>query len=120
MSKTDKLPSFPDEEAAVTMDEHAWADFVDDCDLETKEVGFQVMTNMFVKANATNTALVAQQHAQGRRNAAGKKHDAAGTREGSAKKVLALRLSKLYGHCVPSLPTVGARTAGADWSEQAS
>ena len=65
-------------------------DFVEDCRLTTKEVGFERMTTVFIKANAVNTAQVRQQHADERRNAGGKAHEkpaaraakVAGTNEG--------------------------------------
>ena len=44
-------------------------DFVDECGLETKSVNFDLMTNMFIKANATNSAQVRDQHAESRRSA---------------------------------------------------
>ena len=61
---------------ALEMSMSEFRDFVEDCGLETKAVNFDTMTNMFVRANATNSAKVAQQHADGRRNAQGKEHEA--------------------------------------------
>eukprot|EP00966_Prymnesium_polylepis_P292717 6760135-Prymnesium_polylepis.1 len=57
------------------MDMGEFHDFVVDVGLETKEYKFDVMCNQFIKANATNTANVAKQHMQGRRNAEGKGKD---------------------------------------------
>jgi hypothetical protein len=62
-------------EDALEMSMGEFKDFVEDCGLETKQVGFALMTNMFVKANAVNSAQVRQQHADERRNAEGKEHE---------------------------------------------
>ena len=43
------------------------------------------MTNMFVKANATNTAQVYQQRMDEKRNAEGKEHEAKIGEKGGAK-----------------------------------
>ena len=40
-------------------------DFVNECNLVTKEVNFALMTLTFTKANATNTAAVRKQRAKG-------------------------------------------------------
>ena len=56
-----------------------------DCGLETKAVNFDVMTNMFVKANATNTAQVYQQRMDEKRNAEGKEHEKKIGEKGGAK-----------------------------------
>merc|ERR1719313_1582493 len=60
---------------AMEMDMGEFHDFVVDVGLETKKYTFDQMSNQFVKANATNTAQVREQHAEARRNAAGKEHD---------------------------------------------
>ena len=49
-------------EDALEMEMGEFRTFVQDCGLETKEVSFDVMTSAFVKANATNTSEVHQQH----------------------------------------------------------
>jgi len=67
-------------EDALEMSMGEFKDFVEDCGLETKAVNFNVMTNMFVRANAT------KQHADGRRNAQGKEHKAKIGDKGGAKK----------------------------------
>ena len=50
-------------------------DFVDECGLETKAIGFELMTNNFTKANATNNTE-AREAAHERRRSAGTKMDA--------------------------------------------
>ena len=77
-------------EDALEMSMGEFHDFVVDCGLETKTVNFDVMTNMFVKANATNTAQVYQQRMDEKRNAEGKGHEKAIGEKGgaaAAKKV---------------------------------
>ena len=56
-------------EDAMEMEMSEFHDFVVECGLETKHVSFDLMTNMFIKANATNSAAVRDQHAEGRRSA---------------------------------------------------
>ena len=63
-------------EDALEMSMSEFKDFVTDCGLVTKDVSFELMTNTFIKANATNSAQVRAQHADGRRNAAGKANEA--------------------------------------------
>ena len=73
-------------EDALEMSMGEFKDFVEDCGLETKAVNFAVMTNMFVKANATNTAQVHQQKMDGRRNAEGKEGEKKIGEKGGSKK----------------------------------
>ena len=73
-------------EDALEMSMGEFHDFVVDCRLETKAVTFDVMTNMFVKANATNTAQVYQQRMDEKRNAEGKEHESKIGEKGGAKK----------------------------------
>ena len=56
-------------EDAMEMEMSEFKDFVDECGLETKQVNFDLMTNNFIKANATNSAQVRDQHAESRRSA---------------------------------------------------
>ena len=72
-------------EDALEMSMGEFHDFVVDCGLETKQVNFDVMTNMFVKANATNTAQVYQQRMDEKRNAEGKEHEKKIGEKGGAK-----------------------------------
>ena len=72
-------------EDALEMSMDEFHDFVVDCGLETKQVSFDVMTNMFVKANATNTAQVYQQRMDEKRNAEGKEHEKKIGEKGGAK-----------------------------------
>ena len=59
-------------EDAMEMEMAEFKDFVDECGLETKAINFDLMTNNFIKANATNSAQVRDQHAESRRSAATK------------------------------------------------
>merc|ERR1719182_211536 len=59
-------------EDAMEMEMAEFKDFVDECGLETKAVNFDLMTNQFIKANATNSAQVRDQHAESRRSAEAK------------------------------------------------
>ena len=59
-------------EDAMEMEMAEFKDFVDECGLETKSVNFDVMTNAFIKANATNSAQVRDAHHESRRTAATK------------------------------------------------
>merc|ERR1719440_1803695 len=61
-------------EDAMEMEMSEFKDFVDECGLETKAINFDLMTNNFIKANATNSGAVRDQHAEGRRSA-GTKQD---------------------------------------------
>merc|ERR1719387_2378784 len=61
-------------EDAMEMEMSEFKDFVDECGLETKAVNFDLMTNMFIKANATNSAQVRDMHNESRRSA-GTKQD---------------------------------------------
>jgi len=63
-------------EDAMEMEMGEFQDFVNECGLITKETSFALMTNTFIKANATNSAAVREQHAEGRRNAASKEGSA--------------------------------------------
>merc|ERR1719197_2181282 len=56
-------------EDAQEMEMSEFKDFVDECGLETKAINFDQMTNNFIKANATNSAQVRDQHAESRRSA---------------------------------------------------
>ena len=62
-------------EDAIEMDMSEFKDFVDECGLETKAIGFELMTNNFTKANATNNTE-AREAAHERRRSAGTKMDA--------------------------------------------
>ena len=53
-------------EDAVEMDMSEFKDFVEECSLETREIDFAQMTIQFTKANAVNTAQVAQERMEGR------------------------------------------------------
>ena len=53
----------------MEMEMAEFKDFVDECRLETKSVSFDLMTTQFIKANATNSAQVRDQHAESRRSA---------------------------------------------------
>eukprot|EP00966_Prymnesium_polylepis_P215008 4979756-Prymnesium_polylepis.1 len=55
------------------MDE--FKDFVTDCGLETKQINFALMTNMFAKANAVNSGAVAAQRMEEKRNSAAAARD---------------------------------------------
>ena len=57
-------------EDAMEMQMAEFQDFVNECNLITKEVNFALMTITFTKANATSSALVAARHAEVRRVAA--------------------------------------------------
>ena len=48
-------------EDAMEMEMAEFQDFVNECNLVTKEVNFALMTNQFLKANATNTAQTHEQ-----------------------------------------------------------
>lgn len=48
------------------MDMSEFKDFVEECSLETREIDFAQMTIQFTKANAVNTAQVAQERKEGR------------------------------------------------------
>ena len=56
-------------EDAMEMEMSEFKDFVDECQLETKFVNFDRMCNMFIKANATNSAQVRDAHHESRRSA---------------------------------------------------
>ena len=53
-------------EDAIEMDMSEFKDFVEECSLETREIDFAQMTIQFTKANAVNTAQVAQERMEGR------------------------------------------------------
>jgi hypothetical protein len=55
---------------AIEMEMAEFKDFVDECGLETKQISFELMSNMFIKANAINSAQVRDAHQEGRRSAA--------------------------------------------------
>ena len=55
-------------EDAMEMEMAEFQDFVSECNLVTKEVNFGMMTNTFIKANATNTAEVREQRMQAKRD----------------------------------------------------
>ena len=55
-------------EDAMEMEMAEFHDFVSECGLETKLITFDLMSNMFIKANATNSAQVRDQHAESRRS----------------------------------------------------
>ena len=59
-------------EDATEMEMAEFKDFVDECELETKFINFDLMTNMFIKANAANSAQVRDAHHESRRTAATK------------------------------------------------
>jgi len=59
-------------EDAMEMEMSEFKDFVDECGLETKQVNFDLMTNNFIKANATNSAQVRDAHHESRRSSATK------------------------------------------------
>ena len=59
-------------EDAMEMEMAEFHDFIDECGLETKQVNFDLMTNNFIKANATNSGAVRDQHAESRRTSATK------------------------------------------------
>ena len=56
-------------EDAMEMEMAEFKDFVDECGLETKSINFDQMSNMFIKANAVNSAQVRDAHAESRRSA---------------------------------------------------
>ena len=58
-------------EDAMEMEIAEFQDFVSECGLVTKEVSFALMTNTFIKANATNSAAAREQHAEARRDRVG-------------------------------------------------
>jgi hypothetical protein len=58
---------------AIEMEMAEFKDFVDECKLETKFVNFDLMTNMFIKANAVNSAQVRDAHHESRRTAGTKR-----------------------------------------------
>merc|ERR1719262_1466006 len=62
-------------EDAMEMSMDEFHDFVVDVGLETKDYKFDVMCNQFIKANATNTAAVAAQRAEAKRDAGSRAHD---------------------------------------------
>ena len=59
-------------EAAVEMNMSEFKDFVRDTGLETKDLRFDVMCGLFIKANATNSDAVAQQRAESKKSAESK------------------------------------------------
>merc|ERR1719440_2320581 len=59
-------------EDAMEMEMSEFKDFVDECGLETKAINFDLMTNNFIKANATNSAQVRDAHHKSRRSSATK------------------------------------------------
>ena len=75
-------------EAAVEMNMSEFKDFVRDTGLETKDLRFDVMCGLFIKANATNSDAVAQQRAESKKSAESKnegKSALAGTGLGQSK-----------------------------------
>ena len=56
----------PHPQDAIEMDMSEFKDFVEECSLETREIDFAQMTIQFTKANAVNTAQVAQERMEGR------------------------------------------------------
>ena len=52
----------------MEMEMAEFQDFVNECNLVTKEVNFALMTLTFTKANATNTAAVREQRAEEKRD----------------------------------------------------
>ena len=55
-------------EDAMEMEMAEFQDFVNECNLVTKEVNFALMTITFTKANATNSAAAREQHAEAKRD----------------------------------------------------
>ena len=73
-------------EDAMEMEMAEFKDFVDECRLETKSIGFDQMTNQFIKANATNSAAVRDAKAESRRSAGTKQdHQQVGGGKGVAR-----------------------------------
>ena len=59
-------------EDAMEMEMSEFKDFVDECGLETKATNFDLMTNNFIKVNATNNAAAREQHHESRGSSATK------------------------------------------------
>ena len=60
---------------AMEMEMAEFKDLVEECMLATREVGFTLMQNQFIKANAVNTGKTHEAHQASRRNAKHKKFD---------------------------------------------
>ena len=60
---------------ALEMELEEFHDFVKDAKLETRMINFTTMTNVFAKANATNTAEAFEQRMRERRNSTVQRRD---------------------------------------------